>query len=209
MAVAFANIFMGEIETQILKKNDIKPIEKKRFIKDIASFWTTTKDEVLKFIKKANQFHPTIKFTAEISDSEATFLDTTIYKGKRFDETGILDVSTHFKPTEKFQYTHFKSCHPPGVKKGFVKGEAIRLLRLRTNSNESKFLNQIENFKKRLLERGYTETQIEKTLSEVKCERRSAALKTKPKKQKILPFVTEFNPAIPNIKQIYCLTTGI
>ena len=29
------------------------------------------------------------------------------------------------------------------------------------------------------------------------------ALKTKPKKQeKILPFVTEFNPVIPNIKQI-------
>ena len=110
-------------------------------------------------------------------------------------------MSTHFKPTEKFQYTHFKSCHPPGVKKGFVKGEAIRLLR--TNSNESKFLNQIENFKKRLLERGYTETQIEKTLAEVKFESRSAALKTKPKKQeKILPFVTEFNPAIPNIKQI-------
>ena len=28
-------------------------------------------------------------------------------------------------------------------------------------------------------------------------------IKTKPKKQeKILPFVTEFNPAIPNIKQI-------
>ena len=46
------------------------------------------------------------------------------------------------------------SCHPPGVKKGFVKGDAITLLR--TNSNESKFLNQIENFKKRLLERGYT-----------------------------------------------------
>ena len=96
-----------------LEKSDIKPIEWKRFIDDIASFWSTTKDEFLKFIKKANQFQPTIKFTAEISDSEATFLDTTIYKGKRFDETGILDVSTHFKPTEKFQYMHFKSCHPP------------------------------------------------------------------------------------------------
>ena len=54
-----------------------------------------------------------MKFTAEISESEATFLDTT--------ETGILDVRTHFKPTEIFQYTHFKSSHPQGVKKGFVK----------------------------------------------------------------------------------------
>ena len=110
-------------------------------------------------------------------------------------------MSTHFKPTEKFQYTHVKSCHPPGVKKGFVKGEAIRLLR--TNSNESEFSTQIENFKKRLLERGYTETQIKKTLAEVNFESRSATLKKKPKnEEKILPFVTELNPATPNVKQI-------
>ena len=35
------------------------------------------------------------------------------------------------KPTETFQYTHFSSCHPPSVKKGFVKGEALCLLRTR------------------------------------------------------------------------------
>ena len=33
-------------------------------------------------------------------------------------------------PTETFQYTNFYSCHPPGVKKGFIKGEALRLLRI-------------------------------------------------------------------------------
>ena len=183
------------------KKNDIKPLEWKRFIDDIASFWTTTKDEVLKFIEKANQFHPTIKFTAEISDSKATFLDTTIYKGKRFYETDIFDVSTHFKPTEKFQYTHFKSCHPPGVKKGFVKGEAIRLLR--TNSNEGEFSTQIENFKKTPLRTRIYRNPNKKTLAEVNFESRSATLKKKPKnEEKILPFVTELNPATPNVKQI-------
>ena len=36
-----------------------------------------------------------------------------------------LDIKTHYKPTETFQYTHFTSGHPPGVKKGFIKGEAI------------------------------------------------------------------------------------
>ena len=101
----------------------------------------------------------------------------------------------------KYLYMHFTSCHPPGVKKGFVKGEAIRLLR--TNSNANEFRTQINNFKKRLLERGYKETQIEETLAEVKFEGRSASLKNKPKgKQNILPFVTEFNPAKPNIKKI-------
>ena len=45
----------------------------------------------------------------------------------------ILDVKTHYKPTETFQYTHFTSCHPPGVKRGFIEGEAIRLLKLLKN----------------------------------------------------------------------------
>ena len=42
---------------------------------------------------------------AEISYSEATFLDTRIYKGKLFNEMGFLDVSTDFEQTEEFQYT--------------------------------------------------------------------------------------------------------
>ena len=44
---------------------------------------------------------------AEISDKETNFLDTTIFKGERFHKDSILDISTHFKPTEKFQYTHY------------------------------------------------------------------------------------------------------
>ena len=103
-AVAFANILMAEIETQILRQSKHKPLEWIRYIDDIACLWVTTKDEVLQFFQKTNQFYPTIKFTAEISETEATFLDcTTIHKGERFKETGILDVCTHFKSTEKFQ----------------------------------------------------------------------------------------------------------
>ena len=64
------------------------------------------------FIEQVNNHHTTVIFTAEISDNEVTFLDTIVYKGKRFNSTSILDVRTHFKATETFQYTHFSSCHP-------------------------------------------------------------------------------------------------
>ena len=74
------------------------------------------------------------------------FLDTIVYKGTRFKEKSILDVKTHFKKTETFQYTHFTSCHPPSVKKGFVKGEALRILP--TNSSKTTFEENISNFKK-------------------------------------------------------------
>ena len=124
---------MAHIETTILSRTVFKPTVWKRYIDDIFSLWDISKPDIEAFIEQANLHHPTIKFTAEISDTETVFLDTVVYKGTRFKEKSILDVKTHFKKTETFQYTHFTSCHPPSVKKGFVKGEALRILR--TNSS--------------------------------------------------------------------------
>ena len=50
------------------------------------------------------------------------------HKGERFQKEATLDIKTHEKPIERFQYTHYTSSHPPGVKRGFIKVEAIRLL---------------------------------------------------------------------------------
>ena len=125
----------------------------KRYIDDVFSLWDTSTDKIEEFLEKANSFHPTIKFTAEISETEITFLDTKVYKGERFHKESILDVKTHYKPTETFQFTNFYSCHPPGVTKGFIKGEALRLLR--TNSSKDTFEQNIQNFESRLKCRGY------------------------------------------------------
>ncbi|XP_074633997.1 uncharacterized protein LOC141892561 [Acropora palmata] len=201
MAVAFANIFMSKVETDILSQSAFKPLVWKRYIDDIFSLWTINRDEIKQFIEQANNHHPTIKFTAEISEMETTFLDTSIYKGLRFQHDALLDVRTHFKPTETFQYTHFSSSHPPGVKKGFIKGEALRLLR--TNSSKELFEEKIKNFKSHLIERGYPENLIITTLSEVIFEDRKLALQRKQKENKrILPFVTQYQPSVPNLKQI-------
>ena len=67
MAVAFANIFIAEIETQILDKSANKPLVWKRYIDDIISLWHTNRDVVDQFVEQANKHHPTIKCTAEIS----------------------------------------------------------------------------------------------------------------------------------------------
>ena len=113
---------------------------------------------------------------AEISDTETMFLDTKVYKGERFAKQSTLDIKTYFKATETFQYTHFSSCHPPGVKKGFIKGEALRLLR--TNSSKAAFKTAIKKkfFKTNLIERWYPETLVSNTLAEIKFEERKLAL---------------------------------
>ena len=123
-----AVIFMAHIEKKLLASSPHKPIIWKRFIDDIFSVWTINENEINDFILFANSFHPTIQFTCEMSSERIVFLDTEVFKGPRFAEGKILDVETHFKPTETFQYTHFSSCHPFSVKKGFIKGETLRLL---------------------------------------------------------------------------------
>ena len=166
------------------------------------SLWNTSLDKIECLVKKENIFHSTIKFTAEMSETEITFLDTKVYKGVRFDKKSILDVQTHYEPTETFQYTNFYSSHSPGVKKGFVKGEALRLLR--TNSSQIAFERNIRNFHNRLLEIGYPAAILRKQLSEVKFADRKTALQQRKKSahKKLLAFVTQYHSALPSLNRI-------
>ena len=137
-------------------------------------------------------------FTAKISDTEIAFLDTMVYKVVRFETESILDVKTHYKPTETFQYTHYTSCHPPSVKRGFIKGEAIRLLR--TKSSETHFQEAISNFKTRLKACGYPKNLIDGILSEVKFSGRQSALRKQTKVSR--GNNTTYHPAAKNLKQL-------
>ena len=94
------------------------------------------------------------------------------------------------------------SCHPPSVKKRFFRGEALRTLR--TNSSKTTFEENISNFKKRLIDRGYPQTMIKNLLSDIKfTERESALLKHNNKEEKeILPFVTQYQPSVSTLKEV-------
>ena len=120
------------------------------------------------------------------------------------DSTRILSLTfeRHFKPTETFQYTNLYSCHPPGVTKGFIKGEAIKASK--NNSSEITFEENMRNFSTCLKNRDYPATTVEKHLSEVIFADRKKALEQRNKNvsKKILPFVTQYQPALPNLKNI-------
>ena len=116
----------------------------------------------------APQPHP----PARSLDTYTTFLNTVVCKGIRFQEQSVLDIKTHFKPTETFQYPHFSS-----VKKGFVRGEVLILLP--TKYLKTAFEENITKFKSRLLNRGYPKNLIETLLSDIKCTERKSALQQK------------------------------
>jgi len=78
-------------------------------------------------------------------------------------------------------HTSISSCHPLSVKKGFVKGEALRLLR--NNSVQESFENDKLNFAKRFYCRGYPQEFVTNTLSKVIFTLRNNALKNNIKHQ--------------------------
>ena len=201
-AVSFANIYMANLEKKILAESPVKPLHYKRFIDDVGSLFLCSRVEMTTFENFVNSFHPTIKFTLTISDSQMIFLDTIIFKGPRLEETGLLDVRTYFKPTETFQYTHFTSSHPISCKKGFVKGEALRYLR--NNSIEDYFAADIANFRHRLADRGYPPTLVDPILEGVKFADRKKALQrsTQQHHGRTPIMVTTFDPRVPPLKPI-------
>jgi hypothetical protein len=70
---------------------------------------------------------------------------------------------TYFKPTYSFVYIQSNSCHNKHVFSGFIKGETIRHIR---NTNNGDDLHDIfSNFRKRLIDRGYRESEIEKSIA--------------------------------------------
>ena len=98
-AVAFSVIFMADLEKRLLIVSPYKPLVWKRFIDHIFSLWDISMKEVYNFVELANTFHPTIKFTCQMSSERTVILDTEVFKGPRLSTHQILDLSTDFKPT--------------------------------------------------------------------------------------------------------------
>ena len=91
--------------------------------------------------------------------------------------------------------------HPPNVKKGFVKGEALRILR--KNSSETTFEENNSNLKKQTLDgrRLLTIFDRKPTIGNKIHKRDFKLLKQNNKEEKeILPFVTQYQPSSLNEK---------
>ena len=147
MAPSYANIFTGRLEKQLLQSVSLKPFSWLRFIDDINMKWTHGRETLEEFITGANNFHPTIKFTAEVSNDKHVFLDTTPHlEGDRV----VLDRYT--KPTDSHQYLLPSSCHPP-----FAVRTSPTLLRYASDAfaDDQAFEMRVKDVSDQLSKRGY------------------------------------------------------
>ena len=124
-APPYSILFMGELEKKILSKIELKPYLWWRYIDDIFFLWEHGEEKLKKFIEYLNEKHPTIKFTAEWSQTLIDFLDVSVsFIG------GKITTDLYVKATDSHKYLHSSSCHPYHGKKGIPYSQALRLNRI-------------------------------------------------------------------------------
>ncbi|XP_071145079.1 uncharacterized protein [Mytilus edulis] len=176
MAPSYANIFMGKLEQRILNSFLYQPLSWFRFIDDIDMKWDNTEQELELFIQHANDAHPSIKFTYEISDSKITFLDTTTQV-----RDGNIFTDLYCKPTDKHQYLSPSSCHPKHCTKSIPYSQAIRIKRICSTNDVAK--KRLQELRGHLKHRGYKRKDIDKGFSRASNISRDELLQYKVKKR--------------------------
>ena len=160
------------------------------------SIWDVSRDEIVRSLSK--EINTTLQSNLRLKYLKQKRRSWILTYTKARDST----CCTHaFQTNWNISVYTISSCHPPGVKRGFTKGEALRLLR--TNSSKTLFEEMIKNFKKQLQRRGTQKAFLQNTLSEVNFEDRKLALQQKRRENKrISPFVRQYRQLVANLKQM-------
>ena len=147
MAPSYANLFMSEVEANLLKdfkaKTGLEPLVWFRFLDDIIFVWQHGEENLKKFFEHMQTFaerkgmKTSLKFTFEYGQS-VPFLDTTVSL-----KEGKIVTDLYCKKTDAHLYLRSDSCHPKNCIKGLAKGEFLRVKRI---------CSTVEDFKKRALE---------------------------------------------------------
>ncbi len=183
---------MFSIEEPLIEKH--KPLYYKRLQDDVFAIFKT--------IKHANAFyhdlqnaHPDIDITFEISPQHVIFLDLHIFKGKRYQQSSILDTKIYSKPTSRFLYLHWESNHPKHQKKSIVKSGIIRIIR--SSSHFDYYIEDRNIFLARLRARSYPINILNKIAHNLNYNDRHNILQEKKKEidntQTPTVFVTTYN----------------
>lgn len=118
------------------------------------------------FVEQANNHHPAVKFTAEISENQTSFLHIISHVWKWRLMWGCTSrLLKHFKIYKCTLYTSYQ-CHPLGVRKCFIKSFFLDLGQF--------FKQDSRDFKVCLIEKGFSPILANQTLSEICFEKRLA-----------------------------------
>jgi hypothetical protein len=173
-------------------KNHTQPLFYGRFIDDCFGVWTGSRAELDSFIQTHNEAHPTIRFTAEISETSVSFLDTRV----NLAPDGTLHTDLYTKPTDSHNYLLFSSAHPRHCLNGIPYGQFLRARRRRICSRISDFEKHAVTLAHHFIRRGYPPDLIEESLIKAHRQDRHSLLNPPPQSVfRVTPVYTELGLA--------------
>ena len=158
-----------------------------------------------------NSRRKSIHFTFKIRNSEAQFLDLTLFK-RTHRHIQYLESKAYSKPLNKFLFLPPNSSHPKHIFEGWAIGYGRRL---RLNCTvDSDYTSSINDFGRRTTARGYSEEFAQKVISSIPSRTTiiDHLLRKHNREPKAIniPFVITYSPeirdALPAIKQALSLT---
>ena len=172
MGPSYACLFMGYLEHQFFSTYTGKvPELYTRYIDDCFGATVLKRSELDTFILAMNSFHPSVKYTWEISDVGLPCLDVNIRNEKERIVTSI-----HYKPTDKHAYLRYDSHHPLKCKNSIPFSQFLRLRRICTEDGE--FENECSKMSQFFYERGYPQPVVRDALAKASQISRSESLES-------------------------------
>ncbi|XP_070194281.1 uncharacterized protein [Littorina saxatilis] len=184
MGPSYACLFMGHLEHLILQSySGPVPELYKRFIDDGLGATSLSEPLLLDFIHFIQAFHPSIKFTFNISSSAVVFLDISISILH-----GRFTTSVFYKETDAHSYLDFNSSHHPANKSSIPFSQFLRLRRL--CSEDDDFHQQSVLMTSFFLARNYPDALVRDALLRVTQVCRESALSPSPSRDSDRPVVS-------------------
>lgn len=110
-APAYANIYMADWEESVFSKCKFRWTHYWRYLDNVWGVWEGTEGDFREFVDTLNGHHPSICVKVKKNKDRINFLDTTIFKGLGFQDSGRLDSKVYFKSTD----THAGSVLGKGI----------------------------------------------------------------------------------------------
>lgn len=174
VAPAFANLYLWAKFRPVFRRFVSEVIFQRRYIDD--GFGIARSEAGARALLAALNNCSNLELTSTVSPTHAIYLDTEVYKGRRWAEHMQLDISIYTKPISKFLYLHARSNHPEHVLTGVVKGEMIRFLR--NTSDVFRWKDKVKFLMHKLAQRGYSAKTLREAALSIRFKDRSRYLQT-------------------------------
>ena len=200
MAPSYANIFMHHLEVRLLNHVDDKPDIWWRYWLIMWSwFGHSMKGVQVGLWDQINHFHPTIKFTAEWSNSSTLILDIRVFLDVMvFLNQGHIATGPFQKPMGTHQHLHQKL--PPETLQIFY---LIRPgIETPLNVDNMTFWERIKYLKHHLVKWGYRESVVQKQIDWAsKMNKNTVLTSSEHGNMHRVPLV--YHPKLPNLSKFF------